>query len=345
MKKILFLFLIVLFLSFPVKVGAASVVPTQKTVTTTAYYSPEKGQKEYFHGSYEQDFLVNGPGFQMASGAAPYEGAVAGPSTLAFGTLIYVDGFGWAVVEDRGAAIVVQGERNQANDRLDIWMGRGDFGRKKAVNWGRTSKQATIFSTRWLQVPSGKLTKELDLNDSSQEVILLQKVLWALGFYDGAFSKAYDSKTQEAVLAFQKWKGIVVDSKQNGAGRVGPGTLKRLNNFLGVFQDLQFKKSQANKDYNPQAQARKMQADFYTQDLSYGDMNYSVYMLQNKLEKLGYFKHDRKTYTYGDVTKGAVLAYQLEKGIVKSEKDKGAGVFGATTRSKLKSDLESLAMR
>ena len=70
-----------------------------------------------------------------ASGTKARHGTIAADTTrYPFGTVMFVPGYGWGRVEDRGSAI--------KGDKLDLWHSS----RKKARAWGR--KQLTV--TIWL---------------------------------------------------------------------------------------------------------------------------------------------------------------------------------------------------
>ncbi|USN58940.1 MAG: hypothetical protein H6767_02385 [Candidatus Peribacteria bacterium] len=60
----------------------------------TAYYSPLPDQDSYMKGSYEADIRLNGRGTHGASGKEVFTGMIAAPKTYAFGTKIYLEGYG-----------------------------------------------------------------------------------------------------------------------------------------------------------------------------------------------------------------------------------------------------------
>ncbi|MDI6773873.1 MAG: 3D domain-containing protein [Verrucomicrobiota bacterium] len=76
---------------------------------------------------------------QTASGAMARSGTVAAPPEYPFGTILYVEGYGYGRVEDRGRAI----KRN----RLDLWF-RAHLA---ASWWGKKSVKVRV----WL--PPGKM--------------------------------------------------------------------------------------------------------------------------------------------------------------------------------------------
>lgn len=85
--------------------------PVEKEFVVTAYYSPLPGQSFYLKGNYEAEKILNGNGTHGASGKPVFAGMVAAPKSYAFGTRIEFEGLGVGIVEDRGGAIVVAGEK------------------------------------------------------------------------------------------------------------------------------------------------------------------------------------------------------------------------------------------
>jgi peptidoglycan hydrolase-like protein with peptidoglycan-binding domain len=330
-----FIFSISLVLLFP---SATFAAPQVELFEITAYYSPLAGQSAYVHGDYKTDQLINGLGFMSASGASPFDGMVAAPQGLSFGTLLYIEGRGWHMVDDRGGVIEGKDE-NQRISRLDIWTGRGDHGRQEAMQWGRRTGSVTIFSDDFASIPLHTFAINIDFDTTSQEVKHLQQYLKGLGFFDHAITGWYGEVTQQAVLDFQLWKGIIPNSSYTGAGRVGPGTRTRLNNITAAVKVLRDQKSFSAQKFPPHQQNQQLIKDFYATHLVPGDSNYYVYMLQSRLERLGYFSHPHTTFDFGKKTTEAILAFQLDKGIITAVDQVGAGQFGPTTRSRLRQAL------
>lgn len=132
--------------------------PRTQTFVITAYYSPVPGQKRYFLGSYEDDIKLNGRGVHGASWEKVFPGMIAAPRSYKFGQYIDLGKVGIGKVSDRGGAIV-SGSGNIA-DRLDIWMGHGDAGLTRAMEWGRKTITGTIYpvgTTRELSLDFSKL--------------------------------------------------------------------------------------------------------------------------------------------------------------------------------------------
>ena len=101
----------------------------------TAYYSPLLNQEDYMTNSYEWDIRLNGSWILGASGKEVFPGMIAAPKKYSFGTKIYIEWLGIWSVEDRWWAIIEAINWGPSHDRLDVWMGYGDEGRKRAIIW------------------------------------------------------------------------------------------------------------------------------------------------------------------------------------------------------------------
>jgi 3D (Asp-Asp-Asp) domain-containing protein len=122
----------------------ATVTEVEKEFIVTAYYSPLPDQSFYLKGNYNAEKILNGEGTHGASGKPVFVGMIAAPKTYNFGTRINLNGLGAGIVEDRGGAIVKAGERGQEHDRIDIWMGVGETGLRRAIAWGKRKVIGTI---------------------------------------------------------------------------------------------------------------------------------------------------------------------------------------------------------
>ncbi|MDP2642584.1 MAG: peptidoglycan-binding protein [Candidatus Peregrinibacteria bacterium] len=137
--------------------------PYTDTFTTSAYYSPLPCQQRYATGSYEADIRLNGRGVRGADGTDVYPGMVAAPKSYPFGTKLYIPGVGIVAVHDRGGAIVdANGDPNR-HDRLDIWMGYGDIGLKRALAWGKRNVDVTVYGI------NNELSEQISLAGYSEE--------------------------------------------------------------------------------------------------------------------------------------------------------------------------------
>lgn len=77
----------------------------------------------------------------------------------------------------------------------------------------------------------------------------------------------------------------------------------------------------------------------FKEDLWYGVSGDKVGTLQEYLIELGYYKGKADNY-YGDALYKAVIAFQIDQGIVDNAEEFGAGYFGPQTRSKIEAVID-----
>ena len=222
-----------------------------RMVTLSAYYSPIEGQSAYFKGSLEDDRVLNGNGTNAADGTPVYPGMLAAPKSYAFNTAIDIPGFGMGIVHDRGGAIVEAGEKGEAYDRIDVWMGEGDDGLARAVAFGKQTFEVTVYppeskkeSTFVLPEPATlpPFIGTLSEGDDSPEVARLQAELKTLGYFLEPTFGVYDEPTVVAVMKYQLARQIITSLADTGAGVFGPATRSYMNAEItargGTVEDL-----------------------------------------------------------------------------------------------------------
>jgi len=340
--------------------GNAAVVtyPYTKLFGITAYYSPLPGQARYVTGSYQGDIRLNGRGTNGADGTPVYPGMVAAPKTYPFGTKLYIPGIGMTAVHDRGGAIV-QGVGDDGSepkhDRLDIWMGFGDKGLRRALDWGYRTVEVTVYGIddsireevvigdysheeRYNQesfyIPEYYEMKSLEQKTVNKGVLFaedlwylsqgedvkkLQQFLNQLGYFNGEINGYFGDETRMAVYVFQKDKGLVNDIADLGAGHFGPSTRRTLEDAIV---------SQKN-ELNPKVNLGPADTD-----------KEAVRKLQKALELAGY--DVTVNGTYDSKTVEAVFKFQTDNDIVGSISDSGAGYFGPKTFAVLAKKIDSI---
>jgi len=115
----------------------------KRKLLITAYYSPLPNQDFYIRGSYAADIRLNGRGTNGADGTEVYVGMLAAPRTYPFGTRVKLPGLGVGEVHDRGGAILA----HKNYDRIDVWMGYGEEGLSRALNWGARLLEGEVYFT------------------------------------------------------------------------------------------------------------------------------------------------------------------------------------------------------
>jgi peptidoglycan hydrolase-like protein with peptidoglycan-binding domain len=336
----------------------------------SAYYSPLPGQNFYLHGSYEDEVAMNGEGKTTASGQAVRIGVVAAPKEHPFGTRVRINQaltIKWTsvvfdfsgTVLDRGGAI------HSANNlpRLDIYMGAGQAGLCRAINFGvqtvyvefdtatnpvDTVSLDTIPSdctdphNETVPLASGATTKPFDpftmpigTGSPTANIKIVQNLLARIKAYTGAIDGIYDDKLIEAIFQFQKINGIVQNRSDDGAGMYGPKTRAMLKALLsGVLN------TNTNIASNTSSTTTATTPTVPTTALSPDDTR----ELQKKLHELGFFKFDPDGI-YNKRLIDALYSFQVAKNIVQSNDEPGAGYYGTVTQAALEEAYKNYESR
>lgn len=331
-----------------------------KTFRISAYYSPLPCQSWYVTGSYEGDIRLNGRGTNGADGTEVYPGMIAAPKTYAFGTKMYIPGIGTTAVHDRGGAIVDANNYSGEYDRLDVWMGYGDTGLARALNWGKRNIDVTVYgvdssivedvylpgftpyeannvqcssvpttieSVEFIDAPapdtsSNYFNYAFDKGDHSNDVLKLQEELAIMNFYKAESTGVFDDLTEHALFKFQQSQGIVADEYTSGAGYLGPMTRQHLNKIISFREENLELIAEANGGFS---------SKFIAKELGFGDVSTDVTALQEFLIDQGVYAGSYTSNYYGEITKMSVLELQLKYGVIQSESDTGAGRVGPKT--------------
>lgn len=242
----------------------------KKDFIVTAYYSPLPDQSFYLRGSYEADIRLNGNGTHGASGKEVYPGMLAGPKTYAFGTKVYLEGLGVGTVDDRGGAIVSSGSRGYNADRLDIWMGQGEEGLRRALSWGKrkvsgkiladeeTTEKAIDFSrVKIAKISAAAYKKQqeaeveevvsifstvINKNTDSEKIKELQIILSRLSYYNGDIDGKYSKAIEDAIYDFQIENQLLTSKKNLGAGYYGTKTRSKLKEIYALYMENEKKR-------------------------------------------------------------------------------------------------------
>ncbi len=312
----------------------------ERHFTITGYYSPLPNQDFYITGSYEAEIRLNGRGIQGADGTPVYPGMIAAPKSYPFGTKICIPGWGCGTVHDRGGAIVEKGKRKLArHDRLDLWMGYGEEGLRRALAWGVPSIKCNLYEVGTnikdsvnFQIPQ-PLSELIDLpnlpvfhenlghTDMGEAVVELQKALKTLGFYSGEADGIFDFDTKEAVFTFQKRYFILDHITDRGAGSFGPKTRQKMTDELHRF--------------NVQQKLKETWESFhFEENIKFKEKSTAALKLQEMLIQEE-FLFTAPTGYFGNKTQNALINFQLAHGLIKNRNQLGAGRVGPKTTQKL----------
>ena len=307
-----------------------------RTFIISAYYSPLPGQQKYVTGSYAGDIRLNGNGTNGADGTPVYPGMIAAPKTYAFGTKMHIPGIGTVAVHDRGGAIVVSGQRGNAHDRLDVWMGHGDEGLQRALNWGKRTVDVTVYGVDpsiqeyveltgyspnvpvstpdWLDPNIGGPDEDsLYVEESPSTTVAPTPVVQANIFSrDLSLGSAGDdvSELQHMLKEFGHYE---VDSHGNFDG----ATYEAVSNFQLSESIIAYKQQYGSGYVGPKTMARLASknvssvayakaetvelSDVFNNNLKFGDSGEQVRQLQEELPKVKLLGINPTGY-YGEVT-------------------------------------------
>ncbi len=342
---------------------AEDLFPYVKTFAISAYYSPLPNQTHYATGSYESDIRLNGRGTNGADGTPVYPGMIAAPKAYPFGTKMSIPGVGIVAVHDRGGAIVHSGERGEAYDRLDIWMGAGEEALRSALTWGKKTLDVTVYGTdpsleekvvlegfsmvegfvKNVVLAPQIFPEDIWYLSRGSDVEKLQFYLREMGYFEGVPTGYYDDRTREAVVKFQLAEGVIQTPEDFGAGHTGVNTRKMLDLAVARLKEdkdqatlQRFQKGLTLLDKYPDLRKR---TDSFRRDLVRSDVGEEVRRLQAELASLGFLRIEPTGY-FGELTEHAIFKFQQKLGLIKASGDVGAGVFGPATRERLNAIFE-----
>ncbi len=345
----------------------------------SAYYSPIEWQEFYLHGSYEDEIKMNGEGKTTASGQAVRIGVVAAPREKPFNTRVHIKqsinikGAPYSLdfhgtILDRGGAI----HSASKLPRLDIYMGKGQEGLCRAINfWVQTvyvefdndltlpdttsfdgiSSDCKNPNSETVPLASGTktafdpFTMPIGTGSDIENIKTVQKLLTRVNAYTGAINGTYNEALTDAIFRFQQANGIVKERTDDGAGTYGPKTRAMLKALLSGELNKTSNVAVVNTTATPENNTNTTtDSNSNTTTTSPDSAEVSVRDLQTKLKDLGYFKYDVDGI-FNKRLVDALYAFQLEKKIVTGEDDPGSGYYGPVTKSTLEESYKSYVAR
>lgn len=320
----------------------------------SAYYSPLPDQQHYVTGSYESDIYLNGNGTNGADGTPVYPGMIAAPSKYPFGTKMNIPGIGLVAVHDRGGAIVSAGERGYEYDRLDIWMGYGDKGLVRALNWGKRTVQVTVYgfapeleeqiyldgysdAEKFIQnvvYPTLIFPNDIYYGSDGDEVKKMQQYLKDWEYYTEEVSGFYGNHTAQAIFQFQLDYNIVSSPDELGAGHFGINTRRKFDEIISLGESENVIKLQKGRALMSRYPDLDESLETFSRPLARGDSGDDVVRLQEELALAGFLRL-KPTGFFGEITEHAVFKFQQYHGLVETKDDRGAGYVGPATRRAL----------
>src|SRR3989344_2940456 len=205
--------------------AAETWVKEEHNAILTAYYSPAPTQQKYYLGSYAADITFNGQGIQGADGTKVYPGMMAASEEIPFGARIEVPQLNIVgTVHDRGGRIETG---NDGTIRVDVWMGSGEEGLARALQFGVQKHMVTVYVPKDLEIPEERISlasfpapleilkklpgesQALVSNDSNPQygdtsilVTSIQNALEKLGYFDHPITTYFGDVTKESLANF-----------------------------------------------------------------------------------------------------------------------------------------------
>ena len=349
----------------------------------SAYYSPLEWQEFYLHGTYEDEVKMNGEGVTTASGQAVRIGVIAAPREKPFNTRVHIkqtinikgspfnlDFHG--TILDRGGAI----HSASRLPRLDIYMGKGQDGLCRAINFGvqtvyvefdndftlpdtssfdgvsadcKNPNSETVPLASGTKKTFDPFTMPIGVWSDVEDIKTVQKLLARVNAYTWAINGTYNEALTNAIFLFQKANGIVKEKTDDGAGTYGPktramlkalssGELNKTTNTTVINTTVTTPDTTTTTPTDTATPTTSVEPNQNTTEL--GD----VRNLQTQLKDLWYFKFEIDGI-YNKRLVDSLYAFQLAKKIVTGEEDPGAGYYGPITKSTLEESYKSYTAR
>ncbi len=178
-----------------------------------------------------------------------------------------------------------------------------------------SSSSGTLSSSS--SVSSAGTTLRYDMRGDA--VLKLQQDLNKLGYYSGTISGHFGSKTEAAVMSFQRANGLSAD------GIAGSKTLAKIATALGSSSSGSSSNSSSSNSSSSSASSSSL--------LKQGTKSEAVRTLQQNLKTLGYYTGS-VTGNFGPLTKEAVYSFQKANGL------SADGIAGEKTLAAVSSKLK-----
>lgn len=299
-----------------------------QTFVVTAYYSPLPDQCCYFRGSYEEEIAFNGHGIRGADGTGVYPGMIAAPPAYSFGTVISLPGVGVGTVHDRGGRIIEWGEDIH---RIDLWMGYGEEGLARALEWGARTVKGTVYPLGVPGTPNESMDLKTFASDTSN-LAALPKSDPTKVMTDAALGEeGYHIRMLQSAL---KTAGYFNDP---ATGRFGPATQTALKEFLSDYDlpgDGSFVDTVTATTLAAANSFEEENLPNVPVGLKNGSLSSDVRQVQKLLRYLGYYR-GRTDGVFDQDLRQSLVAFQVSKGVIVSQDAEFAGHIGPGTKAAL----------
>lgn len=215
------------------------------------------------------------------------------------------------------------------------------------VNNTVTTTTTTNTTTTDTTTPATNLTPSQNSTEIG-DVRELQTQLKDLGYFKYEVDGIYNKRLVDSLYAFQLEKKIVNGEEDPGAGYYGPVTKstlaesyksyeERKEQIASLETDLETAKDVLNKSRDK----KKLEFTNTLKKIPTAKLKQvhpEIRTLQKILKQVGYLDH-KDTAIFGELTKAALIKYQLELKVIDNAASPYAGVLGDQTREAIAIDL------
>lgn len=192
--------------------------------------------------------------------------------------------------------------------------------------------------------------KYIHKKSSSSDIKDLQTVLSRIWAYDWEIDWIYDS-VKEDFINYQLSSEIIYSKNEAWAGYWGPKTRTKVESDLNKLIALEKEVEKTKKEEEEKNRKEKEELALIEKEVDkkldyiwtpvYGEASDNIRDLQLALKELWYFNYTDTAY-FGNVTKNAIILYQLDKWLIDSKTSYDAWFFWDKTKKSLKNDLVTL---
>jgi len=183
----------------------------------------------------------------------------------------------------------------------------------------------------------------VDASSNARDLAQAQRLLRSLGYYRGRTNGVYSANLRSAIFAYQQSLRLVAGETSPGAGRIGPLTKQHLTNAWKQRRITAIATTiLARERIRTMLAERGELVEEFLEPGTYGD---DVRRVQELLADRGHFPREQINGSFGPLTEASVLQYQMDRGIIASAQDAGAGMIGPQTAAMLAEEQVSEAYR
>lgn len=171
---------------------------------------------------------------------------------------------------------------------------------------------------------------------SQKDISAAQRLLRSMGYYKGRTNGLYDQRVKDAIMAFQKESLLIADATSPGAGTIGPVTQAALAGKLRAERSRTIARGillvKRVRDHLAESD------DLVATTTEEGYKGDGVEDIQRFLSNVGFFPAESVNGVFGPMTRQAVAAYQIARGVIPNASAKGAGTVGPITLKTLQKE-------